>query len=301
MFAYDLFNRSEWRRAVDQFLEAGISCRRVISLFPTVVPLGQCRKARSKHPVKYLNVKELNSTFRSAVSYFLIPYLEVIRAKLHGHHENDSEIILSQLDPSEEVDLSTEWPLSELVDSALFKCFVELGDDHKLFQFVHNELSRDMKLRAEMSDLKAKLKQMEQEREQSFTLGQIITMKPESKQIMDGNYGMNQMDGAGHGDDALYEKHREYLQAWNVLTDELHQIASSEESDHDDEKQPLDQSTLSADGLMSQFVIWQGVIQQQQRRFSQIDSQKHMKELTVHRDTLSVEYHPLLWGLCFQN
>ena len=37
-FAYDLFNKSLWKQAVDKFIEANISSRRVISLFPTLVP-----------------------------------------------------------------------------------------------------------------------------------------------------------------------------------------------------------------------------------------------------------------------
>jgi len=165
-FAYDLFNRSEWKHAVDKFLESGLSCRRVISLFPTMVPAGQCTRARTKHPVVFQNVKELDSTFKCAVSQFLIPYLTAIRAQIravleeHRHEEapaasammvrnsgfdrftakrNNAEstkIILSQLDPPEEVDLSTEWPLSELIDSVFCKCLVESENDYKLAAFL---------------------------------------------------------------------------------------------------------------------------------------------------------------------
>ncbi len=110
-FGYELFNNSEWIESVSKFIESGISCRRIISLFPTLVPAGQCKKARTKHPVDYQNVKKLDSTFKTAVNEFLITYLNNIQNKIklindnNDNKEDDYCLILSQFDPPEEYDI----------------------------------------------------------------------------------------------------------------------------------------------------------------------------------------------------
>lgn len=145
-----------------------------------------------------------------------------------------------------------------------------------------NATSRtEVKLKGEISNLKAKLKQMEQELQRSYTLEQITTVQMESKMDV-----ADEIARADHGDSALYEKHRVNLRAWNVLTEKLQKIALNEEREDVDEKQALDESTLSADELMSQFVDCQGLIQQQERRLNQID----IKDLIDHQQALSVQY-----------
>eukprot|EP01084_Bolivina_argentea_P259693 438277_1 len=151
-FGYELFNNSEWMESVNKFIESGISCRRIISLFPTLVPAGQCKKARTKHPVDYQNVKKLDSTFKNATNEFLIPYLNNIQNKIksitmnreQNENENDNnnsfnnnnsddyksdfQMILSQFDPPEEYDIDSEWQLEELIDTVYCKALIELND-----------------------------------------------------------------------------------------------------------------------------------------------------------------------------
>eukprot|EP01083_Nonionella_stella_P066239 174233_1 len=114
-FAYDLFNKSQWKLAVDKFIESGVSARRIISLFPTLVPAGQCKRARAKHPVNFQNVLETESTFKSALNEFLIPYLKQIKYNM----KHNTEWTLSQ-----ECDANTEWTLSQLVDTVYCKSLI---------------------------------------------------------------------------------------------------------------------------------------------------------------------------------
>ena len=127
-FGYYLFNESEWKSAVETFIASGISSRRVISLFPTLVPPGQCKRARTKHPVDYQNVKKLDSTFKHSIEAFLIPYLSQI--------QQSSNLILSQFDSPEECDQNSEWKLGELIDTVYCKCLIETQNMQKLRQFL---------------------------------------------------------------------------------------------------------------------------------------------------------------------
>lgn len=150
-FAYDLFNQSEWKQSVNKFRESAISARRVISLFPTLVPAGQCKKARTKHPVDYQNVKKLDSTFKSAVNNFLIPYLSIIQNQINNLNLNNNDnddykqnnmnlrIILSQFDPPQEYDEQSEWKLTELIDTVYCKCLIEAENDINLQNFLRKE------------------------------------------------------------------------------------------------------------------------------------------------------------------
>jgi len=159
-YAYDLFNECEWKKSVDKFIESAISARRIISLFPTLVPAGQCKKARTKHPVDFQNVKNSVKTFKASLSLFLIPYLSIIRSKIAEFHDDDDlkyndnvnqqqqsipqnanlQIILSQFDPPEEYDENNEWKLPQLIDTVYCKCLIEVEDDAALKEFLasHN-------------------------------------------------------------------------------------------------------------------------------------------------------------------
>ena len=65
-------------------------------------------------------------------------------------------------------------------------------------------------------------------------------------------------------------------------------MESTTEGD-DDEKQPLQHDTLSADELLSEFMKSRELIEQQERRLMQIDDEDHLNDLMLHQFALSVE------------
>ncbi|ETO20941.1 hypothetical protein RFI_16264, partial [Reticulomyxa filosa] len=51
LYAYHLFNKAQFQEAVVYFEQAKVSVRRVISLFPAIVPPGQCKNTLQHHPI----------------------------------------------------------------------------------------------------------------------------------------------------------------------------------------------------------------------------------------------------------
>ena len=84
LFAYSLFNNYKFKEAVTKFEQNKVGARRVISLFSTLVPSGQCRKVM-KHPVDIASVHKTQELLKKAITQFLRPYLVRMRKKIEDH------------------------------------------------------------------------------------------------------------------------------------------------------------------------------------------------------------------------
>ena len=86
-------------------------------------------------------------------------------------------------------------------------------------------------------------------------------------------------------DAGLYQKHREIVQEWNVLTGKLAKLA---ERWNDDEKEPLNHQQEHADKLLAEYVHSHELIQSQEVRLERVDGDNHLNELTSHHHGLRV-------------
>ena len=96
LFAYSLFNSYKFKEAVAKFEQSKVSARRIISLFSSLVPPGQCRKAM-RHPVDVAFVHKTQKLLKEAITQFLRPYLVTIRKQIEEHVSKGNQLDQVQL------------------------------------------------------------------------------------------------------------------------------------------------------------------------------------------------------------
>ena len=94
-----------------------------------------------------------------------------------------------------------------------------------------------------------------------------------------------------HEDSALYQKHRDIVSEWNVLTQTLQKLAEPLIEENDDEKEPADQKqeTLSTDEILRQYEQSHCLIHQQQTRLKRMEHVLR-SDLVSHQNGLIVMY-----------
>jgi Vam6/Vps39-like protein vacuolar protein sorting-associated protein 39 len=119
MFAYSLFNESQYEMAMMYFQQTQCDPRQVLALFPDVIPTGQCRHVQ--HPVPVENIQGEENLLRALSA--LIPYLNQLRSRfmrsgtLGGKAMGGSSF--HELNSDQD-----EMPLSSLVDTVLLKAYL---------------------------------------------------------------------------------------------------------------------------------------------------------------------------------
>ena len=89
--AYNLFNKYIFEESKIKFEQSGVSVRRIISLFSSLVPPGQCRNAM-RHPVDVRSVDKTQKLLKEAITQFLRPYLVAIRKEIEDDVENGATL-----------------------------------------------------------------------------------------------------------------------------------------------------------------------------------------------------------------
>lgn len=99
--------------------------RRLLCMFPTLIPAGQCRKEMNRHPIEPENYVNEDNIFNDAISNFLIPVLLSFRKNLK---QREMDI--------ESKDDVNDWSLPELIDTMYVRCLLETNQIQKLQSFL---------------------------------------------------------------------------------------------------------------------------------------------------------------------
>ena len=125
--------------------------------------------------------------------------------------------------------------------------------------------------------------------DRSYTLDVVDDRRMQSEETKDEDEA--KANPQGHGDHALYDKHRSIVSEWNVLTEKLQKLADPLKGGNDDEKQPAEpkQGALSAGKLLREYEASSRLMNQQNERLKLVDD-SHLSDLVSHQKSLNVEY-----------
>lgn len=147
-YAYYLFNQKDYNGAMMQFQQSDTDPRLILSLFPQVLPKGQCQMARREHPVDVqLDGADNSGLLKALVA--LIPYLNSIKISLRQNRDNNdldddrksnvhlsmSSKLLGRPAVRSVSHQQGEMPLPVLIDTVLLKAFL-ITDDESVIPFL---------------------------------------------------------------------------------------------------------------------------------------------------------------------
>jgi len=161
-YAYYLFDQRDYNGAMMQFQESDTDPRRILSLFPQVLPKGQCLMGRREHPVDVQLDGADNGGLLKALSA-LIPYLNHIRnshrqnrdnTELNGNREANVQLSMSSKLLGRPAVRSIshqqgEMPLPVLIDTVLLKAYL-ITDDELVIPFLSQPNECDIEASGEI-------------------------------------------------------------------------------------------------------------------------------------------------------